>query len=175
MMEARLQLIAKQMMEARLQPSREQRSMQIARDGSILRDRDEVYVIHFPLRDRIDRIDYFYDWHGDSPMAELWRSDEIGVAAIDMVPLRRSGNTVKRITVVQHMWRIRLWNEHIQPDLIQLAHDMVKVYEEARKFGWIVPSLDYERKLAERLQHCIKTSTHGRKASTSTPVLGNST
>ena len=77
----------------------------------------------------------------------LWR---LIVIARDMVPLGWWGNTVKRITVLQRMWRNRLWRSHTVPDLIQLAHGMAKVYAEARQFGWIVPSLDYDRKLADR-------------------------
>ena len=70
-----------------------------------------------------------------------------------MVPLGWWGNAVKRITVLQREWRkwiSRQWRLYVQPDLIQLAKEMLKVIEEGRKLGWIVPSLDYERKLAKR-------------------------
>ena len=40
------------------------RNIQIGADGSILRDRDHVYVLYIPLPKRLDRIDYF---HGISP------------------------------------------------------------------------------------------------------------
>ena len=111
-------------------------------------DGDEVYVLDAPFHLRIDRIDYFHGMTYNSPMAQMVSDDNF--LARDMVPRKRQGNTVKRITVLQRMWRNILWRRRIQPDVIQLAHDMVEVYEEARKFGWMVPSLGYERKLAER-------------------------
>ena len=124
------------------------RGIAIAADGSIVLDGDDVYLLEQPFHSRIDRVDYFHGMVGNSPMAQMM-SDADQVAR-DMLPRKRQGNTVKRITVLQRMWRNRLWRRRTVPDLIQLARGMVKVYAEARQFGWIVPSLDYERKLAER-------------------------
>ena len=83
------------------------RDIQIAADGSILQDGDKVYVLDVPFHLRIDRIDYFHGMVGNSPMAQLLSEEEPGVLARDMVPLGWWGNTVKRITVLQRMWRKR--------------------------------------------------------------------
>ena len=99
------------------------RDIQIAADGSLLRDGDEVYLLDAPFHVRRDRIDYFHHMSGDSPTAQLC-ADEVDVDAIDMVP-RLRGNTVKRITVLQRMWGNILWRRHSQPELIQLAYDVV--------------------------------------------------
>ena len=58
----------------------------------------------------------------NSPMALMVSDDNF--LARDMVPLKRQGNTVKRITVLQRMWRNRRWRRHVQPKLIQLAYDV---------------------------------------------------
>ena len=99
------------------------RYIQIAADGSILLDGDKVYLLDEPFHIRIDRIDYFHGMVGNSPMALLMSDDD--QVARDMVPRKRQGNTVKRITVLQRMWRNQLWRRHIQPELIQLAYDVV--------------------------------------------------
>ena len=70
-------------------------------------DGDKVYVLDVPFRLRVDRIDYFHGMVGNSPMAQLLSEEEPGVLARDMVPLGWWGNTVKRITVLQRMWRKR--------------------------------------------------------------------
>ena len=73
--------------------------------------------------------------------------------AMNMVPLGWWGNTVKRITVLQRKWRKWInqrWQLCVQLDIIQLAKEMLKVIKDGRKLGWIVPSLDYEMKLAKR-------------------------
>ena len=101
------------------------REIHIAADGSILLDGDELYLLHAPFHLRIDRIDYFIGIKGNSPMAQLLSEGETNVLARDMVPRKRQGNTVKRITVLQRMWRNILWRRHLQPELIQLAHDVV--------------------------------------------------
>ena len=109
-------------------------------------------MLHVPFHLRVDRIDYFHGMSGDSPIAQLC-ADEMPCSAIDMVPLGWRGNTVKRITVLQRKWRKWInqrWQLCVQLDIIQLAKEMLKVIKDGRKLGWIVPSLDYERKLAER-------------------------
>ena len=116
-------------------------------------DGNEVYVLDAPFHLRIDRIDYFHGMVGNSPMAQLLSEEEPNVLARDMVPLEWWGNTVKRITVLQRKWRKWInqrWQLCVQLDIIQLAKEMLKVIKDGRKLGWIVPSLDYERKLAER-------------------------
>ena len=85
------------------------RGIQIAADGSTLLDGDEVYVLDAPFHLRIDRIDYFHGMVGNSPMAQLRSKGEPDVLARDMVPLGWWGNFVKRITVLQRMWRTRHW------------------------------------------------------------------
>ena len=62
------------------------RDIQIAADGSILFDGDEVYGLDAPFHLRIDRIDYFHGMVGNSPMAQLLSEDEPNVLARDMVP-----------------------------------------------------------------------------------------
>ena len=124
----------------------------IAADGSIIDDGDDVYLLDVPVQDRVMKIDYLHGLIHGVPSANLYADDE-GALAISMVQLGWWGNTVKRITVLQRKWRKwlnRQWRLYVQPDLIQLAKQMLKVIEESRKLGWMVPSLDYERKLAER-------------------------
>ena len=103
------------------------RGIQIAADGSTLLDGGEVYVLDAPFHLRIDRIDYFHGMVWNSPMALMLSDDDF--LARDMLPRKKHGNTVKRITVLQRMWRNILWRRHLQPELIQLAHDVVmRVY-----------------------------------------------
>ena len=83
------------------------RGIAIAADGSILLDGDEVYLLDAPFHLRIDRIDYFHGMIGNSPMAKLLSEAEPDCLARDMVPLGWWGNTFKRITVLQRMWRNR--------------------------------------------------------------------
>ena len=101
-----------------------ERDIQIAADSSILVDGDKVYRLDVvPFHIRIDRIDYFHGMVGNSPMALLMSDDD--QVARDMVPRKRQGNIVKRITVLQRMWRNKLWRRHQEPELIQLAYDVV--------------------------------------------------
>ena len=83
----------------------------IAADGSLMDDGDDVYVLDAPFHLRIDRIDYFHGMVGNSPMALMISDDD--QMARDMLPLKRHGNTVKRITVLQRMWRNRRWRRHV--------------------------------------------------------------
>ena len=99
------------------------RDIQIAADASILVDGDKAYVLDAPFHLRMDRIDYFHGMVGNSPMAQMISDDD--QVARDMVPRKRQGNIVKRITVLQRMWRNKLWRRHQEPELIQLAYDVV--------------------------------------------------
>ena len=92
----------------------------IAADGSIMDDGDDVYLLDAPFHLRIDRVNYFH-----VRRQQLFTPDDRILYTRDMVPLGWWGNTVKRITVLQRMWRNQLWRRHIQPELIQLAHDVV--------------------------------------------------
>ena len=93
----------------------------IAADGSLMDDGDDVYVLDAPFHLRIDRVNYF---HVRRQQLLMPPHDAI-LYTSRMVPLGWWGNTVKRITVLQRMWRNQLWRRHIQPSLIQLAHDVV--------------------------------------------------
>ena len=130
------------------------RNIQIAVDSSIVQDGYDVYVLDAPFQNRVDRILFFSDMYYGVPIAQFCADEAMECAlAISMVQLGWWGNTVKRITVLQRKWRKwinRQWRLYVQPDLIQLAKEMLKVIKEGRKLGWMVPSLDYERKLAER-------------------------
>ena len=99
------------------------RDIQIAADGSILLDGVKVYVLDAPFHLRVDRIDYFHGMVCNSPMALMLSDDDF--LARDMVPRKRHGNTVKRITVLQRIWRNIRWRRHSQPKLVQHAHDVV--------------------------------------------------
>ena len=83
------------------------RDIQIAADGSKLLDCDEVYLLDAPFPIRIDRIDYFSNLKGNSPMAKLRNEAESCCLARDMISRGWRGNTVKRITVLQRMCRNR--------------------------------------------------------------------
>ena len=93
----------------------------IAADGSIMDDGDDVYLLDAPFHLRIDRVDYFHVRRQQL----LMPPDDAILYTSRMVPLGWRGNTVKRITVLQLMWRNQLWRRHRQPELIQLAHDVV--------------------------------------------------
>ena len=93
----------------------------IAADGSLMDDGDDVYMLDAPFHVRIDRVNYL---HVRRQQLLTPPHDHI-LYTRDMVPLGWWGNTVKRITVLQRMWRNRRWRRHIQPELIQLAHDVV--------------------------------------------------
>ena len=127
------------------------RGIFVAVDGSIVQDGDDVYVLDAQFQERVDSIDYFHGRHHGVPVALLYSDDH--ALAINMVQLGWWGNTVKRITLLQRKWRNhqnQRWQLCVQLDLIQLAEEMLEVIKEGRKLGWMVPSLDYERKLAER-------------------------
>ena len=93
----------------------------IAADGSIMDDGDDVYMLDVPFHLRIDRVDYFHVRHQQL----LMPPDDAILYTSRMVPLGWWGNTVKRITVLQRMWRNIRWRRHLQPKLVQLSHDVV--------------------------------------------------
>ena len=106
------------------------RGIQIAADGSIVQDGDDVYLLDAPFQDRVTNIKYF---HGlvriGVPIAKLNCIDSNGVRyeedclAMNMVQLASWGVAVHCITVLQRKWRNRQWRLYVQPELIQLAND----------------------------------------------------
>ena len=100
------------------------KGIQYGADGSIIQDRDDVYLLEGRFQDRVTKIDYF---HGlpytdiGVPMAQLW--DDDNALAMNMVQLAWWGEAVHCITVLQRKWRNRRWRLRVQPGVIQLAKD----------------------------------------------------
>ena len=127
--------------------------LQFGADGSILENNDWVYHVRWH---EVLQIDYF---HGMSSMyghamCQLIR-DEADVVAPFMVPIpklgqkRLCGIINRRIATIQRAWR-RWWKEQHHKDIIGLAFFFVDLYAKCRREGLVLPSLDYERKLAAR-------------------------
>ena len=81
--------------------------------------------------------------------------DEDDVVAPFMIPSPRArqehlcGIVNRRIATIQRAWR-RWWKEQHHKDIIGLAFFFVDLYAKCRREGLVLPSLDYERKLAAR-------------------------
>jgi len=144
----KLLAVRRKQLSPELEQSLYDRSIQIAMDGSILMDGDDVYVLNASFDARVDRIEYFHGLVLGMPAASLYSDD--ATIAINMIPLGLRGNTAKRISLLQRKWRNQRWRLYVQFDLIQLAKEMLALIKEGRKLGWIVPSLDYDKKIAER-------------------------
>ena len=143
------------------------RDVQLGADGSILRDGDSVYVLHEHRLDRrINIIDEFLKIgpHIGCPMARLgidWDLLDVGyhldgadeVPAVCLIPLetrgRYPGILTKRIIAIQRLWR-STWKVRHHKDIIELALFFKDLYERSRREGIIIPSLDYEQKVAAR-------------------------
>ena len=98
----------------------------IGADGSIVKQGDDVYLLEAPFQDRVMKIDYFHGYHFGVPCALVWNDDEDDHSlAMNMVQLASWGNVVHCITVLQRKWRNRQWRLYVQPELIQLATDML--------------------------------------------------
>ena len=127
--------------------------LQFGPDFSILRDGDWVYHVRWH---EVLQIDYF---HGMSSMYGhaicQTIEDEDDVVAPFMVPIpkwgqkRLCGIINRRIATIQRAWR-RWWKEQHHKDIIGLAFFFVDLYAKCRREGLVLPSLDYERKLAAR-------------------------
>ena len=124
--------------------------VQLGADGSVVRDGDWVYVLalNIPLDERINQIDYFHCW-STAQMNDDYESD---IPSIVMIPLfyhTVPGSLTKRIIAIQRLWR-KTWVLRHQIRIIKLAQFFLDLYARARREGIVIPSLDYERKLASR-------------------------
>ena len=59
------------------------------------------------------------------------------------------GNLTRRIIAIQRLWR-RTWKYRHHNDLIELAFYFRELYAKSRREGIIIPSLDYDQKVAAR-------------------------
>ena len=123
------------------------RGIQIGADGSILTDRAPAYVLLGPLEERMNEIDYFHGFSWSCPCAQM--DDDSEIHAISMISTSHSGFTVRRIISLQRRWR-ETWKRRHHEDMVRLAREFIALYAEARRRGVILPSLDYERKVAAR-------------------------
>ena len=105
----KLLAVRRKQLSPEFEQSLHDRGTQIAMDGSILLDGDDVYVFDAPFQYRVQRIAYFGDTYYGMPIAQLC-ADEEGALAINMVQLGWWGNAVKCITVLQRQWRRRKRN-----------------------------------------------------------------
>ena len=60
------------------------------------------------------------------------------------------GNLTKRIIAIQRIWR-KKWAIQQHSQIIDLARFFVDLYARARREGIIIPSLDYDQKVASRI------------------------
>ena len=80
-------------------------------------------------------------------MADEYETD---VPVTTMIPLYYRtvpGNLTKRIIAIQRIWR-KTWAIKQQSQIVELARFFVDLYARARREGIIIPSLDYEQKVA---------------------------
>ena len=125
------------------------RNLQIGADGSILQDLQQVYVLNIPFAYRANIIDYFHGMR-TVPIAQTF--DDFDVEVWHMIPLHYNtvpGNLTRRIIAIQRLWR-RTWKYRHHNDLIELAFYFRELYAKSRREGIIIPSLDYDQKVAAR-------------------------
>ena len=131
----------------------ERRWLQFGADGSILQDDDWVFHVRW---NEVIQIDYFDGMSAlcGHAVCQL-KEDEWDTYAPLMVRLPRPGETYlcgiinRRIRTIQRAWRQR-WKARHHEDIIDLARFFVDLYARCREDGIILPSLDYEDKLAKR-------------------------
>ena len=124
------------------------RDIQLGADGSVVQDGDWVYVLNVPLDESVNQIDYFHGWY----IAQMNDEYETDVLVTTMIPLYYRtvpGNLTKRIIAIQRIWR-KTWAIKHHNEIMDLARFFVDLYARARREGIIIPSLDYEQKLAAR-------------------------
>ena len=126
------------------------RGVQLGADGSVVRDGDWVYVLalNIPLDERINQIDYFDGW-STAQMNDEYESD---IPQRVMIPLcyhTAPGILTRRIIAIQRLGR-KTWVLRLQSRIVKLAELFLDLYARARREGIVIPSLDYEQKLASR-------------------------
>ena len=126
------------------------RDVQLGADGSVVRGGDWVYVLALiiPLDERIKQIDYFHGWN----IAQMNDEYESDIPQRVMIPLyyhTTPGILTRRIIAIQRLWR-KTWAIKHQIRIIKLAEFFRDLYARARREGIVIPSLDYEQKLASR-------------------------
>ena len=129
------------------------RDVQLGADGSVVRDFEWVYVLSIPLYERIKQIDYFHGWN----IAQMNDEYESNIPQKVMIPLcyhTAPGILTRRIIAIQRLWR-KTWAIKHQIRIIKLAEFFRDLYARARREGIVIPSLDYEQKLASRMTMLI--------------------
>ena len=117
------------------------RGLQITTDGSILQDGAEAYLLNARLKDSTLWFDFFHWSRGrEGPLFARYQR---------VISTSHSGFTVRRIILLQGRWR-KQWKRRHHEDIVRLAREFLKLYADARQRGIILPSLDYERKVAAR-------------------------
>ena len=92
---------------ASFRPSRDVKRWTVSFDGSLVNDRDFVYVLGFLEtygESPIQQIDYFHVLVNGIPMAYM--VDETYISAVHMISIAK-GFTVQRIINLQRRWRLR--------------------------------------------------------------------
>ena len=128
------------------------REVQLGADGSVVRDFEWVYVLSIPLYERIKHIDYFHGMVDHEVIALMNDKYEFDIPSRWMIPLYYHtfpGSLTKRIIAIQRLWR-KTWAIKHQIRIIELAEFFRDLYARARREGIVIPSLDYEQKLASR-------------------------
>ena len=100
-----------------------QRGVQLGADGSVVQDRDWVYVLSIPLHERIKQIDYFHGMVNHEVIALMNDEYESDIPSMWMIPLYYHtfpGSLTKRIIAIQRLWR-KTWPIRHQIRIIELA------------------------------------------------------
>lgn len=133
------------------------KNIQLGPDWSIVQDEDWVYHVRWH---RVVQIDYFHGFSMLSvhPSCQLME-DEEWAPAHWLVRIPRKGEKYlcgainRSMMTIQRKWGKKLsdrWKEKHHEDIVALAQSFVNLYEECKKTGDVLPSLDYDRKLLER-------------------------
>ena len=107
-----------------------------------------MLALIIPLDERIKQIDYFHGWN----IAQMNDEYESDIPQRVMIPLyyhTAPGILTRRIIAIQRLWR-KTWAIKHQIRIIKLAEFFRDLYARARREGIVIPSLDYEQKLASR-------------------------
>ena len=109
-------------------------------------------MLGIPLYERIKQIEYFHgmvNHEATALMNDGYGSDMLSMWMIPLYYHTFPGSLTKRIIAIQRLWR-KTWAIRHQIRIIALAEFFRDLYARARREGIVIPSLDYEQKLASR-------------------------
>ena len=133
----------------------------VSADGSIVMDKDWVYVItdDFHGHGEVMQIDYFHgEAKNEGPVAQMMQ-DELDILASEMISIRHSGRTVRAIITIQRQWRKRRRqtkksrredssDDCVEPRPKSKKRDFLKMWLNSPSFGKVVAECQGEPKIA---------------------------